>query len=79
LEIGEGGGAIALYSESNGRLLVEVRPEDAPALEEFFAGLPLAAIGTVGTDGRLVVELEGTRVIDVGVDQLVGAWKEQTV
>ncbi len=67
-----------LFSESNGRLLVEVKPEDAAALEELFAGLPLAEIGTVSAEGRLVVELGGERVIDGAVEELVKAWKGQT-
>jgi len=71
------GPAETLFSESNGRLLVEVRPEDAPALEALFAGLPLAAIGTVSAEARLVVELGGAPVVDLVIDQLVGAWKGQ--
>ncbi|MFZ1756010.1 MAG: AIR synthase-related protein, partial [Caldilineaceae bacterium] len=76
---GELSPAEALFSESNGRLLVEVRPEDAAAIEELFAGLPLVEIGTVTTAGRLVVELEGGPVIDLAVEELVRAWKGQTV
>ncbi len=75
LGIGDGGAVATLFSESNGRLLVEVTPEDAAALEELFAGLPLAEIGTVSTDGRLVVELGGESVIDLNVAALVAAWK----
>ena len=66
-----------LFSESNGRLLVEVRAEDAAAFEELFAGLPLAEIGAVSAEEKLVVELGGTPVIDVAVDRLVEAWKAQ--
>ncbi|MCL4833074.1 MAG: phosphoribosylformylglycinamidine synthase subunit PurL [Caldilineaceae bacterium] len=75
LGIGEGGAVATLFSESNGRLLVEVKPEDGAALEELFVGLPLVEIGAVSADGRLVVELDGESVIDLGVDALVGAWK----
>ena len=38
-------------------------------------GLPLAEIGAVSADKRLVVELEGEPVIDLAVEQLVQAWK----
>jgi len=74
-EIEDGGGAIALFSESNGRLLAEVTPEDAATFEGFFAGLPLAEIGTVSAEARLVVELGGESVIDLAVEKLVDAWK----
>ncbi|MBI3957545.1 MAG: phosphoribosylformylglycinamidine synthase, partial [Chloroflexi bacterium] len=77
LEIGEGGPVATLFSESNGRLLVEVRAEDATALEELFAGLPLVAIGVVSAETRLVVELGEESVIDLGVEELVCAWKGQ--
>lgn len=36
-----------LFSESNSRFLVEVRPEDAARFEEIFSGLPCALIGEV--------------------------------
>jgi len=67
----------ALFSESNGRLLVEVTPEDTAALEELFVGLPLVEIGAVSADRRLVVELGGESVIDLAVEKLVEAWKGQ--
>ncbi len=38
---------ILLFSESNSRFLVEVRPADAPAFEELFIGLPCALVGEV--------------------------------
>ena len=72
-------GVATLFSESNGRLLVEVRPEDAPALEKLFVGLPLTKIGAVSAEVRLVVKSEGKRVIDVDVEQMLGAWKGQAV
>jgi len=79
LESGDGGPVTTLFSESNGRLLVEVRPEDAPALEKLFVGLPLTQIGAVSAEARLVVESEGKRVIDGNVEQLVGVWKKQSI
>ncbi|MCS7239344.1 MAG: phosphoribosylformylglycinamidine synthase subunit PurL [Thermoguttaceae bacterium] len=38
---------ILLFSESNSRFLVEVRPSDAPAFEALFVGLPCALVGEV--------------------------------
>ncbi len=35
----------ALFSESNGRIVVEVAPEDAPAFEAMLSGLPWTIIG----------------------------------
>lgn len=70
--------AALLFGESNGRLLLEVAPEDAENVEAHFAGLPLAFLGQVSPEDRLTVEI-GTRwVIDLSVDDLVKAWKRNT-
>ncbi|MCQ3979018.1 MAG: phosphoribosylformylglycinamidine synthase subunit PurL [Anaerolineae bacterium] len=42
------------FSESLGRFVVEVAPDDAPAFEASLAGLPLAHVGTVRADDRLL-------------------------
>jgi len=38
---------ILLFSESNSRFLIEVRPENAPAFESLFEGLPCRLVGEV--------------------------------
>ena len=38
---------IALFSESNSRFVISVKPEDQAALETLFEGLPLQLIGEV--------------------------------
>ncbi len=63
-----------LYSESNSRLLVGVRPEHAAAFEALFAGQPCARIGTVG-GSALTVSHGGAQVLSEGVDALTAAWK----
>ncbi|MEZ4711173.1 MAG: phosphoribosylformylglycinamidine synthase subunit PurL [Caldilineaceae bacterium] len=65
-----------LFSESNGRLLLEVRPEDAAQLEVHLAGQPLVQLGRVTAEPQLVVcDAVGDTVIDLAVDALVTAWK----
>jgi phosphoribosylformylglycinamidine synthase len=68
---------VRLFSESLGRLLLEVAPEQAAAFESALAGLPLVALGTVSDSGRLQVTLGGDSLIDLPVDQLVAAWKRE--
>lgn len=66
-----------LFSESNGRLLVEVTAEDAAAFEAHFAGEPLVRVGAVTPKSRLTCSVNGAEVVDLSVEQLVMAWKGQ--
>ncbi|MBI4926572.1 MAG: phosphoribosylformylglycinamidine synthase subunit PurL, partial [Anaerolineae bacterium] len=74
LQIGAGELLCNLFGETTGCLLVEVEPENCPAFESGFDGLPLEAVGEVSADGWFVVNAEGRRVIDLPVDALVKAW-----
>jgi phosphoribosylformylglycinamidine synthase len=66
-----------LFAESNGRLLLEVRPTDAPALEEHFTGESLLRLGVVTATPRLVVDgATEPHLIDLSVEQLLAAWKQ---
>jgi phosphoribosylformylglycinamidine synthase II len=66
----------ALFSESHSRLVVEVAPQDRAAFEETMAGHVCARVGTVTGDRRLrVTGLDGTKMVDVGVEQLRIAWQ----
>ncbi len=69
----------SLFSESNGRLLLEVAPEDADTLEERFAGLPLTPLGVVMETAQLVVKHSEQRLVDLSVTELVSAWKGEIV
>lgn len=65
-----------LFSESMGRFLVEVRPEDAPAFEALMAGHPAARIGEVTADGSLrVIGLDGSERIHLPIEALEQAWR----
>lgn len=66
-----------LFSESNGRLLLEVRPEDAAALEAHLSSVTLLALGTVTADTLLQIMDAGQPVVTLPVEQLVNAWKQQ--
>ncbi|HRW51024.1 MAG TPA: phosphoribosylformylglycinamidine synthase subunit PurL, partial [Caldilinea sp.] len=64
-----------LFSESNGRLLVEVADDDAAAFEAHFGGEMLTRIGEVTAGPALAITLGGANVVDLHVQQLVKAWK----
>ncbi len=69
----------ALFSESNGRILLEVAPEDATAFEAHFDGVTLTRLGEVTTDERLVIRNGKESEIDLPVARLVQAWKGEAL
>jgi len=66
-----------LYSESPGRFIVTVAPEDAGAFESAMAGAPLACVGTVtkGSDFSITGR-NGNDLIRVPISALKQAWKQ---
>ncbi|MBP7961716.1 MAG: phosphoribosylformylglycinamidine synthase [Caldilineaceae bacterium] len=66
---------VALFSESNGRLLFEVRPEDVAAFEAALVGHFLVRLGEVTNDDSLVITHTGESVVDVEVGTLVDCWQ----
>ncbi|NOZ28389.1 MAG: phosphoribosylformylglycinamidine synthase subunit PurL [Chloroflexi bacterium] len=67
---------VVAFSESLGRFIVEVTPEDAPAFEACLEGQPIARIGRVREGGRVqMVGLDGRLVIDVDLSAIERAWR----
>ncbi len=64
----------ALFSESNARLLVEIRPADQARFEARFAGLPLARLGEVTREPRLTIGDEARPAVSLPLEQLCAAW-----
>jgi phosphoribosylformylglycinamidine synthase len=65
-----------LYSESQGRFIVTVAPEDREAFEEHFKVLPCACVGRVLKRERLTIRgLGGDALMSIGIRQLKSAWK----
>jgi len=64
-----------LFSESNGRLLVEIRPEDRENVEAHFADIAFDWIGQVTEKQELIVCQDGSALVDVSIDELIAAWK----
>jgi phosphoribosylformylglycinamidine synthase len=68
---------ILLYSESAGRFIVTVAPEDRAEFEEKFKGLPWGCVGIVTESKKLTIRgLEGKVLFNVGLRQLKTAWKK---
>jgi len=66
---------VKLFSESNGRLLVEVPVELGGSFEEIMAGTTTRKIGSVNDGSSLVMRSRGVALIDVPLVDLMSAWK----
>jgi len=65
----------ALFGETNGCLLVEVRPSSYARFEDILAGLPLQRIGTVSSERRMEISTHGhPSTISLPVSDLLAAW-----
>ena len=68
---------VALFSESTGRILMEVPPQHLEAVEKIFAGENFAAIGrSVEAHRQLVVETDGRELIRENLLSLKASWKQ---
>ncbi|MEW5725270.1 MAG: AIR synthase-related protein, partial [Thermodesulfobacteriota bacterium] len=65
-----------LFSESTGRLVVSVRPQDRPRFEELFAGLPFAQVGKVRADGVLYLRYGEKQLTRLDLEDLRAAFKK---
>jgi phosphoribosylformylglycinamidine synthase len=62
---------IILYSESQGRFLVSVNPSLQNEFEECFKGLPLAKIGRVRDDQRVIITgTDSKRIINTDLTEM---------
>jgi phosphoribosylformylglycinamidine synthase len=67
--------AAIAFCESLGRLLVEVRPSASDKFEALLAGHPVARIGRVRNDARIVMTgLDGQAVIETDLNAVEQAW-----
>jgi phosphoribosylformylglycinamidine synthase len=64
-----------LFSESNGRLLVEVAEGDAVRFETIMKGSAVARIGLVTKAPRLTIKRGGKKLIDLDNGETITAWK----
>ncbi|HEX9090725.1 MAG TPA: AIR synthase-related protein, partial [Anaerolineales bacterium] len=65
-----------LFDETNGCLLVEVRPEACLPFEAVMTDLPIKRIGSVSAEQRLNISIpEQTNLLSLSVSELVAAWE----
>ncbi|MEK9176958.1 MAG: AIR synthase-related protein, partial [Patescibacteria group bacterium] len=67
----------ALFSESQGRILVTVAPKSRSAFEKLFARVPHARVGEVTKDRALVIRDGGKPVVKATVTELARAYRSR--
>jgi len=72
--------AVALFSESTGRVLIEVPADQVDALQQHFAGHAFAVIGkAVAGHQDLVVTQSGKELVRESIGSLKSTWKQRLV
>ncbi len=66
---------VALFSESNGRLLLEVKAEDAAEVEAHFGAVSMLRLGEVTTAQQLAIQHGSKIVVNLPITALLTAWK----
>lgn len=67
---------VLLFSESIGRFLIEVAPENEQALRFALAADPLEKVGTTGNSQQVTVNgYNGETIVAVGIGELETAWR----
>ncbi len=74
LTLPDGEPFVQLFSESNGRLLVEVAPAHLDAFVALFESLPVKQLGLITDSGRLTISTRAEVIVDVQVSDMVKAW-----
>ena len=68
---------VLLYSESAGRFIVTIDPQNRVAFENLFTAMPMACIGRVTADPYLKVNgLDGNPIVNLTVPELKAAWQK---
>jgi len=66
---------VLLFSESNGRLLVEVPPAATARFIEAMGDTPYACVGAVKEKKTLTATKDGEPLFEIDLETLIGAWK----
>ena len=68
---------VILFSESSGRFIITINPENRQSFEQIFKGLSWACIGKVTADKRLIINgVDKIKIADIKVADLKKAWQE---
>ena len=66
---------VALFSETAGRFVISVAPDDAAALAAELPDGSWADVGDVVSELQLTVRRDGADLLSVGLEELLRAWQ----
>jgi phosphoribosylformylglycinamidine (FGAM) synthase-like enzyme len=66
---------LLLFSESNGRLLVEISPRDARDFEKLMNGSIMSRIGSIIKEPSLKITKKSKTVLKLDNEKMIQAWK----
>lgn len=67
---------VALFSESQGRILATIHPNKRKSFEDLMRGIPLAQIGTVREDDLIIMKgLRGNVIINTALQGALQSYK----
>ncbi len=64
-----------LFSETPGRFIVSIAPENQETFHKLFKGIPFACVGKVTENTDFVIQLQDNVIFEVDVFDLKSAWK----
>jgi phosphoribosylformylglycinamidine (FGAM) synthase-like enzyme len=68
---------MALFSESAGRFIVTIAPEDKDTFEKMFHNLPFACIGNITDSPDINIKgIDGKKILSMRVSDLKSAWQK---
>ena len=68
---------VLLFSESNSRFIVEIKPENRGLFEEKLAGKPIGVIGKVLNEKQVVIRNSDNKVVvDAPINDLKNSWQK---
>lgn len=70
-------GYAKLFSESNSRYVIEVKPQDYDAFAKLMLNVPFGQVGEVVEQGRLVISENENKLIDADLRQLKSSWQSR--
>jgi hypothetical protein len=65
-----------LFSETPGRFIVTVAPENQETFNKLFKGIPYACVGHVTEHTDLVIKLQDSVILEADIFDLKSAWKK---
>jgi phosphoribosylformylglycinamidine synthase len=65
----------ALYSESQGRLVVTVNPKNAEAFHKAMGTNRIMPVGVITPDNHFTIDSHGKRIVQTSIEEMIKSYK----